>query len=397
MTNIISPKLGIDPNHGRNIVDRLSRNVADRVRTISSSRPFVAFVIIAGLALALYYFVLAAPIYVSETSLQLRGKETPSGAGGLLSALGGGGGGGGVSGTDVAALMQYVNSYDMASKLDQRFHLREVYSQPRLDFLNWMPRSARKEAFLSFYRKMVSVKIDHDTQLITVDVKAFDPKLAQQMAQSILSISSDYINNLSGAVHHDTTRASERELKEAEEDARKARLAVTAYRARTGMIDPTASAAATTTGVAAMQEQIVQTRVQLTQLLSYNTPNSPQILQLKALITGLEQQIAAEKGRVADTEATDSIAQRLREYESLMITSDYADRQLIAALASYDSAKTLASERERFIVQVIPPDLPETATEPHRLTSFLEALFVLVAVYGIVALAIAGVRDHQGI
>ena len=400
MTNIISPKLGIDPSHGRRIVDSLTKQTLDRLRSVSSSRPFVAFVIIAALALGIYYFLLAAPIYVSETSLQLRGREQPSGAAaGLLSAIGGGGGGGasGVTGTDVAAFMQYVDSYEMAAKLDQRFHLREVYSRPRLDFMKWMHRDASREDYLEFFRKMVKVKIDRDTQLITVDVKAFDPLLAQQMCQAIVALSADYINGLSASVHRDTVRASEIELQKAEDAARAARLAVTTYRARTGMIDPITTAASQSAGIAGMQESILQTRAEMTQLLSYNTPNAPQVRQLGARIQGLEQQIAAEKKRIGDTQSPDSIAQHLREFEGLMITSDYADRQLVGALTAYDSAKTLASQRERFIVQVIPPDLPETATEPHRLLSFVEALLVLVAVYGIVALAIAGVRDHQGI
>ena len=49
------------------------------------------------------------------------------------------------------------------------------------------------------------------------------------------------------------------------------------------------------------------------------------------------------------------------------------------------------------MVPAVQPNLPDVATEPHRLSSFLEAMLVLVAVYGIVALAIAGVRDHQGL
>jgi capsular polysaccharide transport system permease protein len=398
MTNIISPKLGIDPAHGRRVVDTFTKQAVDRLKSVSSSRPFVAFVIIAALALAIYYFLLAAPIYVSEASLQLRGREQPNAAAaGLLSAFGGNGATAGVTSTDVAAFMQYVGSYEMAAKLDQRFHLREVYSQPRLDFLNWMSRGASKEDYLDFYRKMVKVKIDRDTQLLTVDVRAFDPVLAQKMCQAIVAISADYVNSLSASVHRDTVRASETELQKAEDAARTARLAVTAYRARTGMIDPLTSAATQSAGIAGMQQQIVETRAEMTQLLSYNTPNSPQVRELQARIAGLQQQIEAEKKRISDTQADDSIAQRLREFEGLMITSDYADRQLVAALTAYDSAKQLAGQRERFVVQVIPPDLPQTATEPHRFLSFIEALLVLVAVYGIVALAIAGVRDHQGI
>lgn len=398
MTNIISPKLGLDPTHGRSVVDRLTRQASERVRSMSRSRPFVVFVIISTVALALYYFILAVPIYVSESSFQLRGKESPGPAAGLLSAIGGGGGGGsGVSSTDVAALLEYMQSYDMATKLDRRFHLRDVYAQPRLDFLNYLPRNASREDYLDFYRKMVRLKVDHDTQLISIEVRAFNPALSQQMAKAILSIASDYINNLSQSVHHDTVRTSETELKKAEDASRDARLALTEFRARTGTIDPLTSAASTSAGVAGMQEEILQTRAEMTQMLSFNTPNSPQVKQLQARIDGLQQQIDAERRRIANVQANGSIDQNLREFEALSISADYAERQLVAARTASDMAQSLASQRERFIVQVLPPDLPETATEPHRLTSFLEALFVLIAVYGVVALAIAGVRDHQGI
>ncbi len=79
------------------------------------------------------------------------------------------------------------------------------------------------------------------------------------------------------------------------------------------------------------------------------------------------------------------------------MNNDYAEKQLVAAMAANDTAKTLAGQRERFLVRITNPNLPEEAALPHRLLSFIEALIVLLAAYGIVALAIAGVRDHQGI
>lgn len=398
MTNMISPKLGVDPSHGRRAVNDLAKQAADRVRAVSTSRPFVAFVIIAALVLGTYYFLIAAPLYVSQTSLQIRGREAPSAGAGLLEALGGAGGGGaGSTATDMAALSQYIQSYDMAAKLDQRFHLRDIYARPRADLLHWLGRGASREGYLSFHKKMVTVRLDRDSGLITVSVRQFDPVTAQKVAQAIVEISADYVNGLSAIVRRDTLKSSQQDLKDAEEKAKQARLAMTGYRASTGLIDPTASAAATAGGMAGMQQQIIAARAEMSQLLSVNTPNSPIVRQLRARIAGLEEQIAAEERRVSNTGAKGSIDQRLREFEALTIASEYADRQLVAALTAYDAAKSLASQRERFIVPVIAPNLPQTATEPKRLIAFFEALFVLVAVYGVVALAIAGVRDHQGI
>lgn len=399
MTNITrQQKLEVDPSHGRRAVDVFAKELGERFRSVSTSRPFVAFVVVAAIVLGIYYFIMAAPMYVSEASFSIRGREAPTAAGSLLATLGGGGGGGdSPTSTDTAELQTYIGSYEMAEKLDRQFHLREVYSQPRLDFLNWIPRSSSRDRYLGFYKKMVRISIDHDTNLINIKVKAFDPKLSQAIAAALLQISSDYLNNLSTIVRRDTLKTSEQDLAQAEENVRKARMAMTAYRASTGTLDPAATALATSAGISAMQQEVLQQRADLASMLSYNRPGSAVVTQAQARIAGLEAQIASQQQKIANTKASDSIAERLRTYEGLQIASDYADRQLVAALAANDSARSLATQRERFIVPAVAPNLPDVATEPHRLSSFLEAMLVLMAVYGIVALAIAGVRDHQGI
>ncbi len=398
MTNITGQKLAVDPSQGRKAVEVFTKELNERVRTLSTSRPFVLFVIIAALVLGIYYFLLATPLYVSEASFTIRGREEPSSGGSLLSAIGGmGGGASSPTSTDTAELETYIGSYEMAKKLDDQFHLRSIYSQPRLDFLNWLPGNASRDAYLNYYRKMVRITIDHDTNLINVKVKAFDPRTAQTLASAILGISADYLNNLSAIVRRDSLRTSEQDLRDAEEKVRQARMTMTNYRAATGTLDPMATAIATSTGISAMQQEVLELRAELAGMLSFNRPDSPQVAETNAKINGLRAQIASQQAKIANTKASDSIAERLRTYEGLQIASDYADKQLVAALSAYDAARSVANERERFVVPAVAPNLPDEPSEPHRLASFLEALLVLIAVYGIVALAIAGVRDHQGI
>ncbi len=396
MTNYTGQKLALDSGQGRKAIQVLTQGLTERVRTMSSSRPFALFVVVCAVILGVYYFLMAAPIYVSEASFSIRGRETPTSTSALLSQLGGGGGDNAAGSTDTAELVTYVESYAMAEQLDQRFHLRATYAQPRLDFLNWLPKSASRDDYLAFYRKMVHVSIDHDTQLIQVRTRAFDPQSAQAMAQAVLKISADYLNELSSTVRRDTLRTSEQELQEAESNVRASRLTMANYWSKTGTLDPTASAAATAAGIVAMQQQVIQFKAQMAALGSYAKASSPQMVELQSEINGLQGQIAAQQRMIAN-KSDDSMTDRLRTFEALKVNSEYAERKLVAALSAYDAARTVASQRERFVVPAVAPNLPDQATEPHRLTSFLEAMLVLIAVYGIVALAIAGVRDHQGI
>lgn len=397
MTNFSGQKLAVDPSHGRRAIDVITKDLSERVRSMSTSRPFALFVVVAAVILGTYYFILAAPIYVSQASFTIRGRESPTATTSLLASLGGAVAGGSQSSTDTAELQTYVESYDMAAKLDQEFHLRDIYARPRLDFLNWLPKSASRDNYLEFYRKMVHVSIDHDTSLINIKVRAFDPKTAQLMASAVLRISADYLNGLSATVRRDTLRTSEQELQQSEEKVRTARLAINSYRAATGSLDPAAAAMAASAGISAMQQEVIQLRADMAAQLAFNRPGSPQMAQVEAKIRGLEQQIAVQQQKIGNTKANDSVTERLRNFEGLQIANEYADRQLVAALGAYDAARAVASERERFVVPAVAPNLPDEPTEPHRLTAFLEAMLVLIAVYGIVALAIAGVRDHQGI
>ena len=401
MTNITGQKLAVDPSHGRKAVDVFTKELSTRFRSMSTSRPFVIFVVAAAVILGIYYFFLAAPLYISEASFSIRGRDAPSAGASLMASIGGAMGGGGASAgpttTDSAELQTYVESYAMANKLDQEYHLRDIYSQSRLDFLNWLPKSASRDRYLEFYRRMVKISVDHDTDLMNVKVKAFDPKTAQVLASAILRHSADYLNELSATIRHDTLRTSELELQDAENKVRQARLTMTNYRASTSTLDPVSSAGAVSAGIYGMRQEVLELKAELASLLSFNQPGSSAVAQTEARIRGLQAQIAAQEGRIANTSASDSIAERLKTYEGLQIASDYADRQLVAALSAYDSARNLANQRERFVVPAVPPNLPDEPTEPHRLAAFLEAMLVLIAIYGIVALAIAGVRDHQGI
>ena len=390
------PNLNFLSPGARDSLNRRAKDVSQRLQDVGRSRPFVAFVALAAIIFGLYYFVIAAGIYVSDTAFSLRGREQPSamGAAGILAAVGGSGG----SAAETSEVSQYILSYEMLAKLDQKLHLRELYARPRLDVFNWLKADAPKEEFLHFYRRMVKVSTEQGSGIVKVQVRSFDAASAKAIAEEILDNSADYVDGLSATVRKDTVKASLADLQQAEQSVRQSRLAMAQYRSNTGLLDPTVSAAASSGTIQSLTSQVLADRVQLATLETYNRPNSPQIVQLRARISALQRQIADEQSHLATkTNTQNTLTQRLYEYEGLQVANEYAEKQLVAALAAYDSARAVASQRERYLVRVINPHLPDKPTQPNRLLSFIEAMIVVVAAYGIIALVIAGVRDHQGI
>lgn len=383
---------GFDPNHGRRAPNLFLRDTQSRLKQIGTSRPFLAFTAVVGVVLFIYFFLIAASLYVSEADFTIRGREQNSQTS-IISSITG------VTTpalTETAEVESYIESQQMLDKLNNRFQLRRLWSRPRLDLLNWMPQNASDEDFLDFYNRMVKVKIDHETYLVTIEVHSFDDKSAHDIAQAILDYTAEYVDHLSRNVRNDTLKAANQELAQAETSVKASRLAMTQYRTSTGLLDPVAMASAQTGQITALQQQIMQARATMASLGTYSTPNAPMMQQNQALITSLQAQINALQTKLTANKSG-AMAQRLYEYEGLAATNDYAEKRLAAALQAYDGARVLADQRERFLVRVTEPNMPDEPALPNRWLDLFEAMIIAIAAYGILALSIAGIRDHQGI
>ncbi len=260
MTDPDPRSLGFNPAHGRRVANAVFQELTHRLQATFKSRPFVAFVVVSAVIVGVYYFVMAAPIYVSQASFSIRGRESAASAMSLLGAVSGQPTN---SALETAEVQEYIKSDDLLRKLDARFHLRQHYSAARLDLFNHMSGGARREDFLGFYKRMIKVHVDHDSGMLHLEVRSFDPKTAQQVANAILSFTADYVNDISSVMRRDTLRASEEELAKAESAVRDARLAMTRNQIETGMLSPLNTAAARSGSIEAMRQQIVQAQAEM--------------------------------------------------------------------------------------------------------------------------------------
>jgi capsular polysaccharide transport system permease protein len=382
------------PRQRRSPTGQVLTDLGGRLRGIGGSRPFLAYMVLVGLAAAIYYFFVAAPVYVSNTSYSVRGRQQMQQPTVIATITGGAGS------TDLAEISEvadFVKSPEMLAQLEKRLKLRAHYSAPRLDPFNRLSPKASNEDFLRFYRKMVLVRPDRESFITRIEVRAFDAKTANAVANAILQISADYVDGLSTRIRNDTLRTAERELLKAENDVRQTRLNLTRYRASTGLVNPSTNASATGSTIHSLEQNLLSANAELAQLTTYSTENAPQVRQVRARIAELRRQIAAEQQRLASSSQPNTIANRLYEYEGLEVQSEYAEKRLVAALEAYDQARAIANQRERFLVPVVTPNYPDSPTLPNRILNFLETVLIAAALYAIVALAIAGVRDHQGI
>ena len=352
-------------------------------------RPFLFFISAVAAAAALYFFVLQAPIYTSDLQIGVRGRQALT-TNPLFAALGGI-----QSGVpESTALAAFIESDGMLNSLDQTQHLRAQYSRFRVDFINHLPADASRHRFLRFFKSMVDVDLDSNSNIIDLHVRGFDPQEARNAAMGIMNNSVGFVGNLSAQMRMESTRAAQQDVTEAQRDALKAHAALSAFQAQSNRLDPGAFGMATNTSYFQLQNSIAVLRGQLASLRTYTTARAPQVLQLQAQIASLQAQQRELQQRMTGQRSGATVVNQLGTFQRLTLDQQYADQRLTVAQAALDQARSVAQQRQLFIVPIIGPTLPDEPT-PRRWWGFFTVLAIATTLYVIGRLTIASIRDHQ--
>ena len=110
------------------------------------------------------------------------------------------------------------------------------------------------------------------------------------------------------------------------------------------------------------------------------------------MVETLQSEIANESARVTGGEK--SLAGKAAGYQSLVLEREFADKQLTSALASLEQARNEAIRKQLYLERIVQPSKPDVAMEPRRLRAVLTTMILGMIAWGILAILIAGVREH---
>ncbi|MBU2233076.1 MAG: chain-length determining protein [Alphaproteobacteria bacterium] len=352
---------------------------------------FVVVVLLPTVVAAIYLLLIAAPIYVSEARFIVRTPTSqPSALGVALQGVG-------LSSnqTDAFAVHEYITSRDGLRELNQRYDVKQMLSAAGADPLSRFPRPWEGRSFEDLYRgfqRYVTVGYDATTGINTLRVEAFRPQDSQALASAMLDGGEKLVNRLNERAASDTVDEARRVVQEAESRLAAAQQKIAQFRNREGFIDPVRTASAGSELIGELATALATMRAERSQLAA-DAPSSPQLAIIDSRIRAYERQIAQEQAKIAGN--SDSLAQKLTQYEALQLDVEYAGRTLTASTAAYDNSVLEARRKRLYLERVVVPDLPDKPTEPKRLVTLLGIFASLLLTYAIGWLIYAGVREHQ--
>ena len=333
-----------------------------------------------GLA-AWYLWERAADQYASRLAFSVRTEEQSS----AIEILGGITELSGSSSSDTDILFAYLTSQELVSRVDAQVDLRQVWSRVSItdDPVFAFDPAGTIEDLQHHWARKVAIVYDSSTGLIDLEVLAFDPADAQRVAQVILDECVAMINSLSRAAQEDSIRFTREELASAVARLKEARQALTQFRNRTQIVDPSIDTQNQMGLLVTLQEQLAAALIDSDLLQDTTRQNDPRITQARRRIEVIEARIASERRNLGlgdDGESGEAFATLVGEYEGLIVDREFAETAYTAALAAHDLALAEVRKQSRYLAAHIKPTLAEKAEYPAR--TQLLAILALFCVLG---------------
>lgn len=362
-------------------------------RWLRKRRWFLLFVILPTLLSAIYYGLIAADIYISESRFVIKSPDQKRSQVSTLANL--------VQTTGLSGgqeqtneVLTYVRSRDALKALERNISVRDKFASSQADILSRFPQPLAGDSFESLFRyygKMVEARMDSETGTATIKVKAYTPQDAFTINKQLLDLSEGLVNRLSGRAQSKAIVEAQKQVDLAMQRATASRIALAQYRNAQSLIDPSKQAV----GVLEIANTMIGERAALQaqlDLMQRLTPNNPSIPALRNRINAISVQIASQDSRVVGNGG--GIASKLGGYENLLVEQEFATESLNAANAALVQARAEAQRQQFYLERVVDPNTPDMPLLPKRLMNILIVFAAVTCLYFIAWMFLVGVLEH---
>jgi len=355
------------------------------------NRPLWLLVAVVVTLFVLYWNVLAARRYVSEAHVVIDLVQSPAVTVPELPSL--------VSSAataprDLLLLRDYLLSTDMLAKLDAELRLREHYSSSYDLFSRLLYKDAPLEWFLSHYKKRVSVEYDEANGVLVVQAQAYTPKMAQDIARTMVEEGGRFINELAQNLARVQVAFAEREVATSAKRMAQARQGLIAFQNDHGLVSPGGTVADISSVVARLEGERSDLQARRGALEAYLAPAAPDLIQVNEQIRAVDKQLLAQRTRLASTRGN-TLNRVAEEYDRLALDAGFQQTIYQTAITALERARVDATRTLKKVSILQQPTLPQYSTEPGRL--YYSVTFVLgtLLLAGILQLLIAVIREHR--
>ena len=352
-------------------------------------QPHWALALAAIIAVSFYWFAWAADRYVSRATVVLESPQIAAPEFSFTSLIKGGGGHG-----DLLLLREHLLSVDMLNKVQAELPFREHYSENGDLFSRLADAETPIEELHKYYQKRISVELDEYAGVLNIEVQAFTPEFAHNLAQLLLNAGEAHMNDMGQRLAEEQVRFLERQVERLETRLDETRAALLAYQNEHGLISPIHTVESLNQVVGTLEGELARMQARYSAAQSYQSTRSAELVRINSEINALKKQIGKEQNRLAK-ETGNALNSISADYQTLELKAQFAQQTYSSALAALENTRIEAARKLKQVSVLQSPLLPEYATKPDRL--YNASVFAIVTLFltFIANMMMLIIRDHR--
>ncbi len=386
----------------------------------------------------IYYYKFASDQFVSEAHFIIQGNKAPQlDAIGALVGIPAAGG----SASDAMVIQDYLRSLDFVNDVKQEkggVDIRKHFSSQLIDGHARLSSLATDEELREYWQEMAEVEYDLSSGIAVLRMTAFNAETSLRLVELALERSDVLINRLSDPLRVAALEYAKEEAEKARLELASLRAQTTAFRERQNVLDPAQEIAAERTAersaelaaemnarmsqlsqlegvVAQLSGDLARAEAEFADVSSYMRPDALKVKAARRKFLALKQQVEKAKARAARQREVvtskaqvqprkpvknrgrqQSAAKEIAEYAELQSRQAFAEQIYQTKLVSLEQAEMDYKRKQRYLIEIVKPHLPDEAIKPDRLVGVLTVLLFSFLAWGVTSLSVAAVRDHVG-
>jgi capsular polysaccharide transport system permease protein len=376
---------------GLHEVERIQRDIVRRRRRnlVLLGARLVAFIILPTLVCAYYFAFVATQSYATNSEFIVQQAEPSGASGGLL------GGTAMATSQDSILVQDFLTSRGAMQRLDEEHGYRAHFSDPSVDSLQRIAEGASNEALFSHYSKHVKVGYDPTEGVLRMEVSALTPEKSRIFSEALIGYAEERVDAITERKRNDQMKGATETFEEAEAKMVDAQQKVLDLQEQMGVLDPKSETAGLMSQINSLEVQLTEKRLLLSQLLDNDQPNQARVAGAEGDIERLQELIADLRAQMTNEGQSDtslaSVTARLR-----MAEVDLETRTMVMqeSLQQLEAARIEANRQVRFLSVGVTPVPPDEPTYPKVFENSLIAFFVFGAIYLLISVTVAILREQ---
>ncbi len=351
-----------------------------------------AFVGLPTLIVGYYFYVMATPMFATNSEFVIQQAESAAAPGGL---------GGLFQGTSLAtqqdsiAVQSYLASRAAMLRLDEDHGFKAHFSSDAIDEIQRLAPDATNEAAFEVYSDRVKVSYDPTEGILRMEVVAADPETSQIFSEALIGYAEERVDQLTQRARNDGMQGALQAYEEAEQRRAAALQEWLSIQEELQVADPVGETAALTRQISTLEQQRQQLKLSLDARLSVNNPNQAQVDDLQRQITSIEGLIEDVRSQISSaTNGSSSLAAQNTRLRLAEENYTFQTLQVQAAFGQREAAQIEANRQVRYLSLGVEPVAPDEATYPRAFESTVLAFLIFSGIYLMVSLTASILREQ---